>query len=124
MVKLGEFTLAEVGQRNGKDGAETWIVIKDGVYNMSQFLKEVGFLILYYGQLIILLKLQHPGGPDLIQEYAGKDATKAFKEAGHSGDASVMLKNYKIGNLIPTEVPSRKGEKVKTRKFRSLIFCG
>ena len=41
MVKRGEFSLQEVAERDGQNGAETWVVIKDIVYNMTEFLKEV-----------------------------------------------------------------------------------
>ena len=41
--------------------------------------------------------MQHPGGDDLILEFAGKDATKAFNAAGHSIDAIQDLNKYKIG---------------------------
>lgn len=44
--------------------------------------------------------LQHPGGGDLITEWAGKDATKAFDDFGHSGDAKKQLKEYKIGEIV------------------------
>ncbi|KYN22777.1 Cytochrome b5, partial [Trachymyrmex cornetzi] len=43
--------------------------------------------------------LQHPGGPELIDEYAGKDATSGFDEFGHSSDATKMLKKYLVGEL-------------------------
>lgn len=35
------YTLNDVRQRNGKDGADTWIVIKDIVYNVTKYLDEV-----------------------------------------------------------------------------------
>ncbi|XP_053952555.1 cytochrome b5 isoform X2 [Anastrepha ludens] len=43
--------------------------------------------------------LKHPGGEDSILEYAGKDATKAFNEVGHSTDAVKEMKSYKIGTI-------------------------
>lgn len=43
---------------------------------------------------------QHPGGGDLITEYAGRDATKAFDDFGHSHDAKKLLKPLKIGELV------------------------
>ncbi|EFN73453.1 Cytochrome b5 [Camponotus floridanus] len=42
---------------------------------------------------------QHPGGPELIEEYAGKDATDGFDDFGHSSDAKKILKEYLIGEL-------------------------
>lgn len=49
--------------------------------------------------IYVLFFFQHPGGPELIDEYAGKDATKAYDEAGHSSDANSELKKHKIGEL-------------------------
>lgn len=49
--------------------------------------------------IINFLLFQHPGGGDLITEWAGKDGTKAFDDFGHSGDAKKDLKKYKIGEL-------------------------
>lgn len=43
---------------------------------------------------------QHPGGGDLITEYAGRDATKAFDDFGHSNDAKKLLRPLKIGELV------------------------
>lgn len=43
-----------------------WIVIKDNVYNVTNFLQK------------------HPGGETILLKYAGKDATKAFTNVGHS----------------------------------------
>ncbi|KAK6026609.1 cytochrome b5-like Heme/Steroid binding domain protein, partial [Ostertagia ostertagi] len=51
------------------------------VYDVSSFLAE------------------HPGGFQVIAELAGKDATAAFDDIGHSKDAKDMAKEYLIGNL-------------------------
>lgn len=42
---------------------------------------------------------EHPGGVNKIMEWAGKDATKAFREANHSIDAIKTSEKYYIGNL-------------------------
>lgn len=44
--------------------------------------------------------LQHPGGGELITEWAGRDATKGFDDFGHSNDAKKMLRPFRIGELI------------------------
>ncbi|XP_037826667.1 cytochrome b5-like [Lucilia sericata] len=36
-------------------------------------------------------------------EQAGKDATENFEDVGHSSDAREMMKQYKIGELVPEE---------------------
>lgn len=35
------FTLDEVKPHNGKDGAKTWIVLHDNVYDVTDYLKDV-----------------------------------------------------------------------------------
>ena len=76
------FKLSEVALRNGKDTNEVWIVMRDSVYNVTEYLEH------------------HPGGKALIMEFAGKDATKDFNDSGHSSDAYKMLKKFKIGELF------------------------
>ncbi|EDX10647.1 cytochrome b5 [Drosophila simulans] len=75
------YDLSEVAQQNGKNGKPCWLIIKGNVYDVTKFLGE------------------HPGGGEALLEYGGKDATKAFKQAGHSSDAEKDLKNYKIGEI-------------------------
>lgn len=41
----------------------------------------------------------HPGGVDIMLEFAGKDATEAFDNAGHSEDADEIMADYRIGTL-------------------------
>ncbi|CAH1993295.1 unnamed protein product [Acanthoscelides obtectus] len=41
----------------------------------------------------------HPGGRDIIEEHAGKDATKYFLNIGHSSEAKNNLKALKIGEV-------------------------
>ncbi|TGZ47765.1 cytochrome b5 isoform X2 [Temnothorax longispinosus] len=75
------YSLADVAKCNGKNGTKTWIVIYDNVYDVTDYMQ------------------QHPGGPELLEEYAGKDATSGFDDFGHSSDAKKMLKKYLIGEL-------------------------
>ncbi|XP_029161717.1 cytochrome b5 isoform X2 [Nylanderia fulva] len=62
-----------------------WLVIYDYVYDCTEFLKN------------------HPGGHDVLLEYAGRDATLAFIGTGHSAVARTILDRYKIGELPPKE---------------------
>ncbi|KAL6427122.1 hypothetical protein ACFW04_009346 [Cataglyphis niger] len=75
------YSLADVGKCDGKNGARTWIVIYDNIYDVTDYIT------------------QHPGGTELIEEYAGKDATNGFDDFGHSSDAKKILKEYLIGEL-------------------------
>ncbi|XP_011203640.2 cytochrome b5 [Bactrocera dorsalis] len=74
-----EYSVSEVAQNNGRDGKPVWIIYKESVYDVTTFINE------------------HPGGAESILEYAGKDATKAFNQVGHSSDAIKEMKSYKIG---------------------------
>lgn len=76
------YKLAEVALRNGKDSDQVWIVIKDSVYDVTAYADN------------------HPGGPELILEYAGTDCTKDFQAIGHSSEAFKDLKKLKIGELV------------------------
>lgn len=39
----------------------------------------------------------------MLLEQAGKEATEAFEDVGHSTDARDLMKKYKIGELIESE---------------------
>ncbi|KAM7356060.1 uncharacterized protein ACRADG_001921 isoform 2-T2 [Cochliomyia hominivorax] len=73
------YSLCEISENNGKNGKPVWIIIKGVVYDVTKFLKD------------------HPGGDDIILEHAGKDATRAFNDVGHSIDAIQDMKTFKIG---------------------------
>jgi cytochrome b involved in lipid metabolism len=52
---------------------------------------------------------QHPGGPDLITEFAGgEDMKEAFDDHGHSSDALAQLHTFKIGSLKPASAAGAK----------------
>lgn len=52
---------------------------------------------------MIVFQLQHPGGEEVLLEQAGKNATEAFEDVGHSTDARELMKRYKVGELIESE---------------------
>ncbi|XP_066255058.1 uncharacterized protein [Euwallacea similis] len=60
---------------------DCWIVVYDRVYDITRFLEE------------------HPGGDEILMEYAGRDASIAFRGTGHSGQAVQLLEKYFIGEL-------------------------
>lgn len=128
------FKLSEVALRNGKDTNEVWIVMRDTVYDVTEYLEH------------------HLGGKAIIMELAGKDATKEFDDSGHSSDAYKMLKKFKIGELIEEDKKCNRNKVTqsissemkhfelareheqhvsvksldikKKRKRRVLLFCG
>ncbi|XP_060082301.1 cytochrome b5-like [Ylistrum balloti] len=86
---LKVFREAEV--RDNKDKS-TLLIIHDSVYDVTKFLEE------------------HPGGEEVLLEQAGKDATEAFEDVGHSTDARELMKDYLIGELHESD---RKGTTIK-----------
>ena len=62
--------------------SDCYVIIDSKVYDVTDFLS------------------QHPGGADKLLLYAGRDATAAFNELGHSSEARGMLKKYFVANLL------------------------
>lgn len=81
--KLRQYTLKEVAAHCTIDSC--WMVISDRVYDLTDFLEY------------------HPGGYELMIEYAGADATNAFMEKPHTIEATAMLEKYLIGELVPQD---------------------
>lgn len=65
-----------------KAADDLWVLVDGKVYDLSGFYK------------------QHPGGYDIIEEYAGKDASKVFKDAGHPASAKKEMESYLVGNYV------------------------
>ncbi|GMF37654.1 unnamed protein product [Phytophthora fragariaefolia] len=80
---LKEFTLEDVAAH--KTAEDCWMVIRDEgirkVYDVTAFLDD------------------HPGGPEIMVDVAGQDATDEFEDIGHSNDARAQLKQYEIGKI-------------------------
>ena len=74
---------SEVAAHNKE--ADCWVIIDDGVYDVTGFLDD------------------HPGSFVPILEFAGKDATKAFKDKPHSKKAYDKLPAFKVGSVDPSE---------------------
>lgn len=51
------------------------------VYNVTEYVRD------------------HPGGADVLIDVAGSDATEAYEDVGHSGDANEIMHTYLIGTL-------------------------
>ncbi|KAE9021213.1 hypothetical protein PR003_g12491 [Phytophthora rubi] len=89
-----EFTLEEVAPHNTAE--DCWMVIRDEgirkVYDVTAFLDD------------------HPGGPEIMVDVAGQDATDEFEDIGHSNDARAQLKQYEIGKVkgdVKQEAPAK-----------------
>lgn len=78
---------------------DCWLVICDYVYDCTKFMKN------------------HPGGHDVLLEYAGRDATLAFVGTGHSKMAKRLLEKYLIGELPVTERIFRTPDGIKVGDY-------
>jgi len=76
------YTLDEVGKN--KSGKAIWIVVDKKVYDVSSYLKE------------------HPGGPAILKNVGGTDATRQFYEAHEPTKSNVkkVLKKLHIGVIV------------------------
>ncbi|KAE8715653.1 Cytochrome b5 [Hibiscus syriacus] len=71
------YTLSQVAQHKSKK--DCWLVIDGRVHNVTELQEE------------------HPGGEEALIEWAGKDATQAFNDIGHSKLAHKLLLKYRVG---------------------------
>lgn len=77
----------------------------------------------------------HPGGADVLIDSAGKDATEAYTDVGHSEDADEILQTYLIGTAadaakqkqskkVKLVQPSPPAQLAKPSSFSSIIKAG
>ncbi|KAK6010135.1 putative cytochrome b5, partial [Ostertagia ostertagi] len=78
-----KLTRKDVAEHN--TNKSTWFVIGNKVYDVTKFLEE------------------HPGGCEVLLEVAGRDATEAFEDVGHSTDAREMREQYLVGDIVDEE---------------------
>ena len=76
-------TLAEMQEHNTVESL--WISIHNQVYDVTEFLDE------------------HPGGEEVLIDQAGRKATEAFEDVGHSDDARELMEQYHIGELADAD---------------------
>ncbi|KAG9011812.1 hypothetical protein FRB94_007538 [Tulasnella sp. JGI-2019a] len=72
-------TYAELQAHKDKD--DLYVLIHGKIYAATKFLDE------------------HPGGDEVILAEAGKDATEAFEDVGHSDEAREVLNGLYVGDF-------------------------
>jgi len=82
-MRLPTYSWDEVRRHASSDS--TWIVIDGDVYDVTGWLAE------------------HPGGAGRLVEYAGRDASRAFREAKHGALTHVLRLNYRVGRVDADE---------------------
>lgn len=81
---LPTFTVAEVESHNSDK--DCYVTLGDNVYDITDFVDS------------------HPGGPELVLEYAGKDVTKILKDEDshrHSDSAYEIIEESLVGFIVP-----------------------
>ncbi len=79
---LPVYTMEEVAKHKAR--TDCWLVIEDRVVNITSWLDD------------------HPGGEDILLQYAGSDASTVFDEVAHSGRARQILNKFVIGTIKST----------------------
>ncbi|WVQ62991.1 uncharacterized protein L199_001140 [Kwoniella botswanensis] len=91
----GTYSLEQLKEHNTRESL--WMLLHDKVYDITAFMDE------------------HPGGDEVLIEEAGRDATEAFEDVGHSDEAREMLPKMLLGDFY--------GEK-KSKSKKSLSSTG
>jgi cytochrome b involved in lipid metabolism len=78
--------------------AKALFIIHNEVYDVTKFMDE------------------HPGGPSVISEYIGRDATGAFEGTGHSAGARRQLAGLRVATIAAAERVEGGGEGGKDGK--------
>ncbi|RWS25604.1 cytochrome b5-like protein [Leptotrombidium deliense] len=109
MADSKTFTKEEVAKHKNKES--TYLIIHDKVYDVTKFLEEVCMNCIHCGSNHVFICCeQHPGGEEVLLEQAGRDATEAFEDVGHSTDARDLMKQFFIGELHDKDKSKNKVE--------------
>ena len=109
-VQMSSFKLLTTSEvkKHSRTG-DLWLVIHDDVYDVSQFMEDHPYVrpcwwstplsncqthMSIYDELLIA---RYRGGADALLSQGGIDATSAFEDVGHSGDARAIMDRFRIG---------------------------
>eukprot|EP00012_Vannella_robusta_P009101 CAMPEP_0206204934 /NCGR_PEP_ID=MMETSP0166-20121206/13868_1 /ASSEMBLY_ACC=CAM_ASM_000260 /TAXON_ID=95228 /ORGANISM="Vannella robusta, Strain DIVA3 518/3/11/1/6" /LENGTH=416 /DNA_ID=CAMNT_0053624753 /DNA_START=828 /DNA_END=2078 /DNA_ORIENTATION=+ len=73
------YTHEEVAKHNSAE--DLWVVIDGKVVDVTAFQRK------------------HPGGEEVLLDMAGRDASAAFEDVGHSDDAKALLQTFVLGTI-------------------------
>ncbi|XP_059062392.1 uncharacterized protein LOC131855164 [Achroia grisella] len=76
------FTWTEVSQYNGEDDRQLYIVVLCTVYDITDF-----------GDF-------HPGGPQVLKDHAGQDATSAMLNCNISSSDTQYFRRFQVGYIV------------------------
>lgn len=93
MADLPTFSTTEVAAHSTRD--DLHVIIAGKVYDITQYLRD------------------HPGGVDVLLDVAGKDATEAYTDVGHSEDADEILATYLVGTVGGSDQKTIRSKNVK-----------
>eukprot|EP00483_Globobulimina_turgida_P008708 UN08726 len=67
--------------------------------------QEKKLFVVFYNRVYDLTEFQniHPGGPDILHDISGQDATEEFERMLHTEKARKLAKKYLIGRVKDTE---------------------
>ncbi len=78
------YTVAEIAAHNTEESL--WVIYGGNVLDMTDF------------------RIEHPGGEDVLLEYAGGDIAEAFDDLGHSVDAFHIMAHHVIGVVAGSDL--------------------
>ncbi|SNX82682.1 probable cytochrome b5 [Melanopsichium pennsylvanicum] len=102
MSESKKITMEELKQHNSHDdlwllidGKGTFLGTKFQAVGDSHGAARVSFCLYNVSKFLD----EHPGGDEVLVTEAGKDATEAFEDVGHSEDARALLGPMLVGEL-------------------------
>ena len=86
--KLKELSMDEIQKHNNEESP--WLLIHGKVYGVKEYMDN------------------HPGGPEILVDNSGKDASEEYDDIGHSDDATAEMEKYLVGRLKGATLDSLK----------------